>query len=551
MKPFGIISNAVRTKEIATVLVRNGFADLLARINPPPWLLKILASQQRPRRSIWERIRLVAEELGPTSVKLGQMMSMRPDLLPDGLIHELRKLQDDVRAEPFEVMSPVLEEDLKEDLDVLFTEFDRTPVACASIGQVYRARIRSSGEEVAVKVQRPGIQRKIDSDFNILLWFAQKVHESAEDLRSYNFPGILKELKSAMDRELDYQNEARNASFFTLQNSDTEHVFAPKPYEELSGERVLVTEWIEGLHINVVPVPSMVADNAALFGARSLFNQVLIQGFFHADPHAGNLRVTRDGRLCFMDWGQVGQLTRQMRFDLIDLFGAFLEGDAESVARISADLPRSDRPYDRSAIEKGIMVAMRENFDPQTGKGQIGRAVVQVFHIFSQNGIDVGRDYSLMAKSILSIEEAGMKLDPTFSFPKVFEPVLKDVHKERRNPSALFKGFRRTLMVGLQRMQDIPAEVHRILRRLENDDVTVNFQHRGLEDLDDALNTASNKITLGVILAALLVGSSLIITTGIKPLLFGYPALGMVGYLMSGVIGIWTIYDILRSGKKR
>jgi len=271
---------------------------------------------------------------------------------------------------------------------------------------------------------------------------------------------------------------------------------------------------------------------------------------FHADPHAGNLRVARDGRLCFMDWGQAGQLTRQMRFDLIDLFGAFLQGDAEQVARISADLPRSDARFNRSAIEKGIMFAIRENFNPETGEGQVGRAIIRMFHIFSHNGINVGRDYSLMAKAILSIEEAGKTLEPAFSFTRVFEPVLSDVHRERRNPSAVFKGFRRSLVVGLQRMQDIPAELHRILKRLENDDVTVNFQHRGLEELDDAVTKASNKVTLGVIIGALVMGSSMIITTGIKPTLFGYPALGMVGYVMSAMLGVWLIYDILRSGKR-
>jgi len=550
VKPFDLIANAVRTKEIATVLVRNGFADLLNRINPPSWLLKILDTERRPYRSIWERVRLVAEELGPTSIKLGQMMSMRPDLLPDGLIHELRKLQDDVRAEPFDAMGPVLKEELEADLDEVFSEFDRKPVACASIGQVYRARLRSSGEEVAVKVQRPGIRRKIESDFNILLWFAQKVYEGAEDMKPYDFPGILQELKQAMDRELDYRNEARNAFFFNLQNPDTEHVFAPKVHEAVSGERVLVTEWITGLHIDQVQVPSERASRVAAHGAQSLFNQVLVQGFFHADPHAGNLRVTDDGRLCFMDWGQAGQLTRQMRFDLIDLFGAFLQGDAEQVARISADLPRSGDGINRSAIEKELMLVIRENFNPATGEGQIGRGVVRVFHIFSHNGIDVGRDYSLMAKAILSIEEAGKTLDPDFSFTRVFGPVLSDVHRERRNPAALFKGFRRSLVFGLQRLQDIPAEMHRILKRLESGDVTVNFHHRGLEDLDDAITTASNKVTLGVIIGALLMGSSLIITTGIKPTLFGYPALGMVGYLMSALLGIWLIYDILRSGKR-
>jgi ubiquinone biosynthesis protein len=466
------------------------------------------------------------------------------------LIQELRKLQDDVKAAPFEAMGPVLEEELRAGIDDVFSEFDRRPVAAASIGQVYRARLRSSGEEVAVKVQRPGIRRTIDSDFNILFWFAQRVHEGAEDLRPYDFPGILQELKRAVDRELDYRNEARNAFFFNLQNPDSEHVYAPKAYEDFTSERVLVTEWVSGMPIDEVPVPSELASIVAAHGARSLFNQVLIQGFFHADPHAGNLRVTPDGRLCFIDWGQAGQLTRQMRFDLIDLFGAFLQGDAEQVARIAADLPRSDIRFDRSAIEKGIMFAVRENFNPETGEGQVGRAIIRMFHIFGRNGIDVGRDYSLMAKAILSIEEAGKTLEPAFSFTRIFDPVLSDVNRERRNPSALFKGFRRSLVVGLQRMQDIPAELHRILRRLENDDVTVNFHHRGLEDLDDAVSTASNKITLGVIIAALLVGSSLIITTGIKPTLFGYPALGMVGYLLSALLGVWLIFDILRSGKR-
>jgi ubiquinone biosynthesis protein len=550
VKPFDLIANAVRTKEIATVLVRNGFADLLHRINPPRWLLSILDTEQRPRRSIWERVRLVAEDLGPTSVKLGQMMSMRPDLLPGALIQELRKLQDDVKAEPFETIVPALEEELQAGLDEVFSEFEQTPVACASIGQVYRARLKSSGEEVAVKVQRTGIRRKIESDFNILLWFARKVHENAEDLRPYDFPGILQELKRAVDLELDYRNEARNAFFFNLQNPDPEHVYAPRAFEEFTGERVLVTEWVTGMHIDEIPVPSETASIVAAHGARSLFNQVLIHGFFHADPHAGNLRVTRDGRLCFMDWGQAGQLTRQMRFDLIDLFGAFLQGDAEQVARISADLPRSDARFDRSEIEKGVMFAIRENFNPRTGEGQVGRAIVRMFHTLSHNGVDVGRDYSLMAKAILSIEEAGKTLEPDFSFTRVFEPVLSDVHRERRNLSAVFKGFRRSLVVGLQRLQDIPAELHRILKRLENDDVTVNFQHRGLEEIDDAVTKASNKITLAVIIGALIMGSSMIITTRIEPTLFGYPALGMVGYVMSAILGIWLIFDILRSGKR-
>jgi ubiquinone biosynthesis protein len=551
VKPFDLFSNAVRAKEVAAILVRNGFADLLQKLKLPLWLRKIVDVTPRERKNIWERIRIVAEELGPASIKLGQLLSMRPDIVPEELLFELRKLQDQVKPIPFEEMEKVLCEELGCSLEEAFTDFDKDSVASASMAQVYFARLRETGEEVAIKVQRPGLRRIVDADLGILLWFARQAHEALEDIRPYNLPGVLEELKQVMERELDYRNEARNVLFFNLQNGEDECVFAPKVFDEWTSDRLLVMEKITGLRLQDIEPSSKLAEEIAHNGARSICHQILVHGFFHADPHGGNMIVTEDGRLCLLDWGMVGQLTRRMRFDLMELLGAFMSGEAEQIVRVAANMPRSESKFDRTSIEKEVMMVQRENFNPQTGEGEIGRAILKMLYVFGCNGVEVARDFALMAKSILSIEEAGKALMPKFNFKEAFEPVLLKLQKERRNPLTFLKMARQSVAGSLHRLQDIPGEVYRVLRRLEEDNVTVNFQHRGLEQLNGAMNSASNKITLGVILGSLLIGSSLIITTGAKPLLFGYPALGIVGYLLSAVLGLWVIIDILRGGKHR
>ncbi len=551
MKPFDLFSNAVRAKEIATILVRNGFADLLQKLKLPLWLGKIVDVTPKERKSIWERIRIVAEELGPASIKLGQLLSMRPDIVPEELLFELRKLQNQVKPIPFDEMEKVLREELGCPMEEVFIDFDKDSVASASMAQVYFARLRETGEEVAVKIQRPGLQRIVDADLGILLWFARQAHEALEDIRPYNLPGILEELKQVMERELDYRNEARNVLFFNLQNSENERVFAPKIFDEWTSDRLVVMEKVTGIGIQDIEPSSELAEKIAHNGAHSICHQILVHGFFHADPHGGNMIVTEDGRLCLLDWGMVGQLTRRMRFDLMELLAAFMSGEAEQIVRVAANMPRSESKFDRAVIEKEVMMVQRENFNPQTGEGEIGRAILKMLYVFGCNGVEVARDFALMAKSILSIEEAGKALMPKFNFKEAFEPILLKLQKERRNPLTFLKMARQSVAGSLHRLQDIPGEVYRVLRRLEEDNVTVNFQHRGLEQLNDAMDSASNKITLGVILGSLLIGSSLVITTGAKPLLFGYPALGIVGYLLSAVLGLWVIIDILRGGKHR
>lgn len=551
MNPFDLLANAVRAKEIVAVLVRHGFADLAQQLNPPAGFLQRIVPQPSVRRTTWERIRLAAEQLGPTFVKSGQLLSMRPDLIPEPLVLELRKLQDDVKPVPFAEIDAVLCAELGADYATLFSEFEQTPIASASLAQVYRARLREDGRLVAVKVQRPHLSKTIDPDLELIRFFAGQLHERVPALTPYDLPGVVAAIKEAIRDELNFENEARNLRIFNATNAFPGKVFAPDVVDSLSTGRVVVQTFIVGERIDDARLDDTQRKALAQDGGRSLFHQIMVQGFFHADPHPGNLLVTADGRLCLLDWGMVGQLTRRMRYFLADLFEAAADSDAERLVSIAGSMASPGARPNFREMEKEVMAALRVNFNPTIGEQQMGRIILKLLNIFSRNGISVTRDYSLMAKAVASIEEAGRSLDPAFDLRKIAAPVVRQIHRERYSPKAIFRQVRAGLTFGLARFGDLPADLNRIARRIAQDDLTINFQHKGLEDLDDSINAASSRLTIAVIIAALIIGSSLIITTHLAPLLFGYSALGIVGYLMSALLGLWVVWDIVRHGRHR
>ncbi|MDQ8182711.1 AarF/UbiB family protein [Pelagicoccus sp. SDUM812005] len=550
IKPFEFISNAVRAKEIVTVLARYGFADLLQKLDLPPRLLSALGKIAPEKRSQWERLRIVMEELGPTFIKFGQLLSMRPDVVPEALIKELRKLQEEVPPVSFDQIRPILEEGLGQDLNTVFSDFEEVAVAGASMAQVHRARLLSTGERVAVKIQRPGLEKVIDADFDILMWLARQAHERIEDLRPINLPDVLEAMRDGLERELDFRREARGLSFFSRHNAYPEDVCAPKIYDDFCTRRVLVMEWIEGRRLESLVPGSEEAKRLSYVGARSLFNQIMIEGYFHADPHAGNIRVLPDGKLCFLDWGATGQLTQRMRYGLVDLFRAFVKGDAEQVTRIGINLADTGESIDRRRMERDVNLAIREHYNADTGEGDVGRAILSLLYVFGRNGIDLARDYSLMAKAILCVEETGSTLDESFNLKDEFEPVLRKLVQERRNPKRMAESFRDSFLLGVEQLQGMPEEALRILKKIEKDNLKVNLQHRGLEELDDTISDASNKITLGIIIGCLLVGSSLIVTSKTPPIVFGFPILGIAGYVLSFLLGLYVAFDILRGRPK-
>ncbi len=550
MKRFDFLAHAVRAKEIFSILARNGFADMLHQAGAPPGLWRKMIPQPSTERTTNERIRMTLEELGPTFVKFGQMLSMRPDVIPRGLILELRKLQDSVKPLPFSEMRPVLDAALGKPHGQVFDDFDKTPAASASLAQVYRANLLE-GLPVAVKVQKPDIKRKIEIDLDLAAWIAGQLHQRSATLKPYDLPSVVEEVRKGILHELDFRNEARNQEYFNSINPLPEKVLAPLVYSALSSELVLVTQWIDGTSIvaNTHTPEQRVA--IAANGASSLMHQVLVDGFFHADPHAGNLIVTDDARLAFIDWGLVGHLTRRLRHALADFWTAAIEQDAERIVRIAADLAPSAARPDLRRMETEVTIALREELNFEVGNPELGRAMLRLLFIMGNNGVPLSREYSLMAKAVLSIEDVGRALDPNFDIREHARPILEKQQSEHWSARSILHAVEEFAKNGLNGLRDLPSELTRFMKRLEHDNLTVNFQHKGLEHLEETAHTAANRITLGVIVGSLIVGSSLVVTTRAGPTLFGYPALGIVGYVISGVFGLYIAYDIVRHGRHK
>lgn len=550
MKPLSLLRDAGRAREILTILVRYGFSNLLEQMNVPTTLVRAVAVRGTADMNPYQRIRRVAEDLGPTFIKMGQILSTRPDLIPQPLVNELELLQDKVKPEPLDNIKAVLVSELGGQIEDSFSEFADIPIGSGSIAQVHRAVLRSTGEVVAVKVQRPGIERAIHADIDLLAWFVKEVHERIESLRPYNLPELVIALRESLRLELDFNNEARNAALFSARNPHYPKVFAPKVYEDYTSRRLLVTEFVHGMPPDKAALPKEQARELARSGADSLFHQIMAAGFFHADPHPGNILITPDGRICFIDWGIAGQLTRKMRYRLAELLDAIVHIDAERVARAAAAMNENGRHPEEEQLEIHI-TRVFNHYGASFRISEIGHMVVDLIYVFGQNGVKIPRDFTLLARAVLSIENTGRQLDENFDIGAAARPFIIGLTRERYRPGNIAHNLLWTVGSNLQKVGELPGDLQRIARKLERDELSINLHHRDLESFGDDVQRSANRLSLAVILGCAVIGSSIVITTGVKPLLWGYPAIGILGYVLSGFLGMWVAFDIIRHGRHR
>ncbi len=551
LKPLNLFSNAVRAKEIVTTLARYGFEDLLHQVGVPTrWLARIVP-ETRKGLNTWQRTRAACEDLGPTFVKLGQILSTRVDVLPKPLLTELKMLRKEVRPVPFDVISAVLEEELGGSVHEFFDEFDENPVACGSLGQVYKAILTGEKDPVAVKIQRPGIKKDVLSDLEIAGWLAKQAHQRVEILKAFDLPSLAEEARRSLLRELDFRSEARNASLFNDLNPYAESVFAPKVHDSLSTEKLLITEWVDGKSPDDSELSQEEGKRIALNGGLSVFHQILLTGFFHADPHGGNVAITADGRLCLLDWGLAGHLTRKMRYNLADLLMAVVDHDPEKIVRVALGIAPAAALVQTGRLERDTSFLLGKYGRFTDGGQDMGKLMMELIYLFGSNGVPISRDYNLLAKAILAIEETGKSLDPDFNIGLAAKPILQQLAEERWNPLTLFKQAGWFFLTGLSKIQELPDSAARLLRRIESENLSINLLHKGLPEFEEAISSGVNRLTLAIIIGALIIGSSLIVTTGVAPYLWGYPVLGLAGYLISALLGFWIVLDILRHGKHR
>jgi ubiquinone biosynthesis protein len=545
-----LFRDAVRAKEIVTILIRYRFDELLENTDTPAsWLARMVPRAQEGL-SLWRRIRLAIEELGPTFIKIGQVLSTRPDVLPRELIEELEGLQDEISPLGIDKMRPVLEKELGRPISEVFSEFNEEPAAAASLGQIYRARMLDSGREVAVKVQKPNLRKPIHTDLEIIGWLIGQIHQNSTALQPFDLPTVLEELKQGLLYELDFTIEARNATVFNSLNQFPEKVFAPEVLEAYTTAKLLICEWIDGEVPSEAALSSTERREIAETGGHSFFSQIVITGFFHGDPHPGNILITPDKRICLLDWGLAGQLTTRMRHALIDLFSACGKRDAAMVTRVALRLGRIPQRMQRTQLEKAVTTVLFKYDADLRRMENIGTVIFEMIFVFGSHGIHVARDYTLLAKAIISIERTSTLLDPDFSLASVGQPYIRKLNWERWNPRNLSRNLLGEWRDKLAQMSELPADLQRVLHQLEDGNLSIPLEHKGVNRATNTIHHAFSRLSLAVIIGSLIIGSSLVINTGTKPLLWGYPAIGIVGYVLSAAIGAYVAFDILRSGRR-
>jgi ubiquinone biosynthesis protein len=538
-----------RFREIVAIIGGYGFDDLLAKVRIPPGWLGRWAVGHREAHTTWERVRCACEDLGPTFVKFGQLLTARPDVLPPALIEELKQLRDQVKAVPFENIQPLLEEELGGKIEEHFDEFHKEAIAAGSIAQVYRARLRGGGAWVAIKVQRPDIRPMVEIDLEFIAWFARALHEAFAEYRPYDLPAVMEETRAGLMREMDFTIEASNSEIFNSLNPFPGQVFAPPVHRSFTTSRLLVTDWVTGWSPEKAPLSDEVKRSLAAAGGNSVFHQIVISGFFHADPHGGNILITTDRRICLLDWGLVGQLAKSMRYFLADLLSAIAAQDAAKIVSVVSRLSRSNRFIDSVEMEKQVMVILRKYHQIAATGEKVGDLILEMVYVFATGGIHLVKDFTLLARAVVAIESTARTLDPHFSLARTARPFLEQLARERWHPRSILKNSYYSMALVLEKLQELPGDIQRVLRRFESEDISVRLMLQGMDRLDELLGSVANRIVMALIISAIVIGSSLLLTFSDKTF-FGLP-LGAFGYVLSTVFGLWIVIDILRRGRHR
>ena len=542
------LANMKRLKEIVVILLRYGFRDVARRLDLPGVSAGEAEEPPKGHLSNWSRIRHALEDLGPTFVKFGQIMSQRPDLLPAGLVAELAKLQDQVRPEPFAEVRRSLEEALGRRVEEVFSEIDEKPLASASMSQVHRAVRADDGRVAAVKIRRAGIVAKVTSDLDLMAALAHRLHENLEELRFYDIPRVVEITRYTLLRELDFSKEGRNLRIAQANLKDDSKILVPSVHPDLTNHGVLTMDLVEGRRLTeLVDLPPARALAMARAGLRSIVTQILHDGFFHADPHPGNLLLLDDGRVCFLDWGMVGRLMSRDRNQLIDFIKAAVDRDVEWFTEALMGFVDHPPQVDRRGLETELADMLESYYALELSQVDLGGFLSEVAETLRRYSLQVPSSFAVMIKALVTAEGTARKLYPGLNVVAEAEPLIRDLALKRSSPGALWRrlrGFARHLA---DFGEELPRRAVRLGDKLEQGELSIGFEHKNLEGLIDSLEGSTNRLTLGLIIASMLIASSLIITTGLKPHLFGFPALGVIGYSISGVLGLWLMITIIRS----
>ena len=542
-----------RLQQILSLLTKYGFGYIVDHLDMENNLLsKKIVKITRAKTpdllnlSTAERLRKILEELGPTFIKLGQILSVRPDLIPTEFCDEFEKLQNDVPAFDFEQVKEKIEDELKKPLDNLFSNFSVKPIAAASLSQVHFAELKT-GEKIAVKVQRPGINKTLMADLDILRILAELAEKHFTNGKLYNPVKIVDEFTKTILREIDFTIEARNIEKFRRNFKDDDSVYIMKIFTHLSTKKILTMERIDGIKINKFKESkhhdSLDEKQIAINGADIIFKQIFTHGFFHADPHPGNIFILKNGQIAFLDFGMVGRISQTMKKGLSDILISIIDRNARGLVEAFVSMDTLTKTTDLEQLEMDLTDFVDNYYDIPLKDLKMEVFFPDIISIISQNHINIPSDFFLLSKVLITIEGIGKKLNPDFNAVIQTKPFVEELLKERYSPANLSKAIKDFVKNLYLSANLFPKNFTVILEKIKRGTLRIEFEHRGLENLIHILDKISNRISFSMIIAALIIGSSIIMRTDKGP------TLGIIGFTVAGIMGLWLAIAILRSGK--
>jgi ubiquinone biosynthesis protein len=468
--------------------------------------------------------------------------------VPAEYIKELSKLQDSVEAMPFEKIDPVLIKGWTKDWRQKFKNFDESPIAAASISQVYKARLKD-GSKVAVKIQKPGVKEEVNADLNLLLFVSRFVERHYDWAKSIQPSRIVQEFSKSFTKELDFKREAIMIEKFRYNSRKIEKIIMPEARLDLSTEDILVMTFIEGTPFNRYEFNNQEREELSRIGIKVMLKQILDDGLFHADPHAGNLIYTKDKKISYIDFGMTGRLSKSMRNQLIDLLFAIYVKEAEWVLREILVMGEIKDEIDTKALARDLMEVIDRYTDRSIRDISLGRAFLEIFDIIRNYQIILDPAYAVVVKTMVTAEKTARDLNDKVNILEVISWQLKRLFITKNEPKNLLLNMSLYAKDVYRLLGELPVQLREILKKLKSGQLEIEFKHVGLENLIHTLDRISNRIAFSLIIASLIVGSSIIMILKPEPLFFGIPIFGFLGYVFASLLGIWLLFSIIRSGR--
>lgn len=547
-----------RLNQILRILTKHGFGFVIQQLHLEGYVIgrgiiktRIFRRFTEPQESRTVRLRKVLEELGPTFIKLGQILSTRPDLIPQDFCDELSKLQDRVPPFHYEDVKKQVKESFGRYPEELFSSFDPVPFAAASLGQVHRAQLKS-GEHTAVKVQRPDIRKAIETDLDILYTLAQLANRYMQDVKAFDPIAIIDEFARIITKEIDFRYEAHNIDKFRKNFKGSTTVRVPMVFWDYTKCKVITTEEIKGVRLNDYLSQSHPYEERkaiAAHGADAVLQQIFVDGFFHADPHPGNIFILPNNAIAFVDFGIVGRLDKSTRDSIVNLLIATsmknINGilkELEKLGSFSGEQPIQNFKYEvNDFIERYYDIPLKQV--------DISLILPQILDLLIRHKLKIPSQFHVLIKALATMDGIARQLDPEFNIIAHTRPFIEKLVHERYEPKRIFRDATEYSSELLDILKIIPKDVYEIVKKIKTGTLKIEFEHQGLSKLISEMDKSSNRISFSLVISALIIGSSLIIMSNRGPLVYGFSVLGILGFVFAGILGLGLAIGILRSGR--